>query len=322
LSVPYFHSAELRRQVNRAILQRSYDRIFVYCSGMAQYVDQVRGIPIVTDLVDVDSDKWTQYAGFAKFPLSVVYRREGESLRRYERRVCAMSACTVVTTEREALLLREISPAARVEVIPNGVDVEYFRPSDDGSDEPLVGFMGDMSYFPNQEAVTYFARQVFPIIRRSAPAAQFLIVGRNPTRQVRQLMNIEGVTVTGYVPDVRTHLARMRVSVAPFSIAAGIQNKILEAMACEIPVVVTPRAAQGLAPAAAAAVEIAADREMMAAKVLELLLNPQLAREKGREGRRRVAAGYNWQRALDQLVDLLENPTLAPPATPVLSALS
>jgi glycosyltransferase involved in cell wall biosynthesis len=107
----------------------------------------------------------------------------------------------------------------------------------------------------------------------------------------------------------------MRVSVAPLSIATGIQNKILEAMAYEVPVVATSRTAQGLEPETAAAVEIADDPESMAAKVLELLRDPQLAREKGREGRRRVAAEYNWQRSLDRLVRLVESPA-SPPATP------
>jgi sugar transferase (PEP-CTERM/EpsH1 system associated) len=315
LTIPYFRSAELRREVRRALTRRSYDRIFVYCSAMAQYVENAGGIPTVTDLVDVDSDKWAQYAAFTRFPFSAVYRREGEALRRYERGVCGRSACVVVTSEREARLAREISPGTRVHAIPNGVDTDYFRPPDFRPDEPVVGFTGDMSYFPNQEAVTHFARRVFPLIRGSLPAARFVIVGRNPSTGVRKLGDLEGVEVTGFVPDVRPHLARMRVSVAPLSIATGIQNKILEAMAYEVPVVATSRTAQGLEPETAAAVEIADDPESMAAKVLELLRDPQLAREKGREGRRRVAAEYNWQRSLDRLVRLVESPA-SPPATP------
>jgi glycosyltransferase involved in cell wall biosynthesis len=214
-----------------------------------------------------------------------------------------------VTTEREARLVREISTKARVHVIPNGVDTEYFQSSGTlpAQGAPVIGFTGDMSYLPNQEAVSFFARQVLPLIRQSSPQAQFLIVGRNPSREVRDLADMEGVEVTGFVPDVRTHLARMRVSVAPFSIAAGIQNKILEAMSYGLPVVVTSRTAQGLTPDAARAVEIADGPEEMAGKIVRLLRDPQLARESGQENRRRVMADYNWDKALDRFRALVEN---------------
>jgi sugar transferase (PEP-CTERM/EpsH1 system associated) len=310
LTIPYFGSEELRRQIDAAVRHNSYDRVFVYCSAMAQYLTPA-GIPVVIDLVDVDSNKWAQYATFSRLPMAAVYRREAGALRRYERRVCENSAAVVVTTEREARLLTEIAPSARVHVIPNGVDTDYFQPPPNRPDAapPVIGFMGDMGYFPNQDAVTYFARKVLPLIRRSAPDARFLIVGRNPSREVRDLAAIDGVEVTGFVPDVRPHLARMRVSVAPFSIAAGIQNKILEAMSCEIPVVATPRAAQGLTPATAAIADIADGPEEIASRTALLLLDPGFAREKGRESRRRVAVDYNWERALERLLEIVEQPS-------------
>jgi len=310
LTIPYFGSAELQRRVDKALAQRSYDRIFVYCSAMAQYVESVDKIPMVVDLVDVDSNKWTQYATFTKFPFSAVYRREGATLAAFERRVCERSAGVVVTTDREARLLRDISPGARVHVIPNGVDTEFFRPAAGAPQAGnTIGFTGDMAYFPNQEAVIHFARNVLPLIRESVPDAGFLIVGRSPSPEVQALSGIPGVEVTGFVPDVRTHLVRMRVSVAPFSIAAGIQNKILEAMSYELPVVATSRASQGLTAAAAVGVEIADTPQELAAAIVRLLRNPEIAREKGRQSRRIVAGEYSWPQSLGQLVQLLENPT-------------
>ena len=310
LTLPYFRSAGLARQVRNCMAERSYDRIFVYCSAMAQYVEEVGKIPIVTDLVDVDSDKWTQYATFTKFPFSAIYRREGRALERYERRVCERSAAVVVTTHREARLVRGIAPAARVHVVPNGVDTRFFSQEAFPREAPgpVIGFTGDMSYFPNQEAVTFFAGKVLPLIRQSVPEARFVIVGRSPNSAVEALAQQPGVEVTGWVADVRAHLARMSVSVAPFSIAAGIQNKILEAMAYELPVVATSRAMQGLTPAAAVAVETADTPEAMAAAVVRLLLDPERARECGRQGRLLIADEYNWERALDRVLQLVENP--------------
>jgi sugar transferase (PEP-CTERM/EpsH1 system associated) len=316
LTIPYFYSAELRDEVRKAVATRAYDRIFVYCSAMAQYVDPAWGIPVVTDFVDVDSDKWRQYATFTSGPSSVVYRREAWALRRYERQICEMSSCIVVTTGREAALVKEISDRAPVHEIPNGVDTGYFQPAavppDAGA--PTVGFTGDMSYFPNIEAVISFSRNVLPLIRRTVPETRFLIVGRNPSASVKALTRIEGVEVTGFVPDIRQYLARMHVAVAPFSIAAGIQNKILEAMASGIPIVCTSRAAQGLSPTAAAAVELADGAEELAAKIVGLLRNPGLAHRKGIQGRAQVMTEYHWDQSLARLLHLLEEPTTPQPS--------
>jgi sugar transferase (PEP-CTERM/EpsH1 system associated) len=324
LTVPYFYSAELQAEVQRALLRRSYDRIFVYSSAMAQYVESAGQIPMVTDFVDVDSDKWTQYATFTRFPFSAIYRREGRYLREYERRVCAKSSCVVVTTEREAKLVRQISPGTHVHVVPNGVDTAYFDPEVVPQDRtvPTVIFTGDMSYFPNQQAVNYFARKVLPLIRVSHSEAQFLIVGRNPSRDVLRLQRIHGVEVTGFVPDVRTYLAKAHVAVAPFTIAAGIQNKILEAMAYGLPVVATSRTAQGLLPSVADMVDTGDTAEEMASKIVRLLRDLDLARRKGVEGRRRVAAECRWEQSLDRLLQLLENPAVTELPKPVQSSLA
>jgi sugar transferase (PEP-CTERM/EpsH1 system associated) len=309
LTIPYFHSAGLKREIEQAVAKQSYDRIFIYCSAMAQYLDPGWRIPIVTDFVDVDSDKWTQYAGFSKWPSSAIYRREGRALQAYEQQICERSSCVIVTTEREADLLRQIAPQAWVHVIPNGVDTEFFRQTDQPpAGPPTVGFIGDMSYFPNEEAVTFFAHQVLPLVRQSAPDARFLIVGRNPTANVRKLEEIGGVEVTGSVPDIRPYLSRMLATVAPFSIAAGIQNKILEAMASGLPVVCTTRAAQGLSTDAAQAVDVADGAPDIAAKLTRLLGDVPLSRHRGMECRRQVVSHYSWQTSLDRLLGLLANP--------------
>jgi sugar transferase (PEP-CTERM/EpsH1 system associated) len=310
LTIPYFYSPELAAEVSKAVQSRSYDRVFVYCSAMAQYVEAAGQIPMVTDLVDVDSDKWEQYAKFTQFPFSAVYRREGRALREYEREVCAKSSCVVVTTEREAQLVRQISPAANVHVVPNGVDTAYFDPQAVPPDRtvPTVIFTGDMSYFPNEDAVRYFAQKVLPLIQQSVPGVRFLIVGRNPTRKVRQLQKIEGVEITGFVPDVRTYLAKSHVAVAPFLIAAGIQNKILEAMAYGLPVVATSRATQGLFPTLAESVDTGDTAEEMASRVVLLLRDFRLAHRRGIDGRQRVAGEYRWAHSLDRLLELVEKP--------------
>jgi len=128
------------------------------------------------------------------------------------------------------------------------------------------------------------------------------------------------VEVSGSVPDVRPWLARASVAVAPLMIAAGLQNKILEAMASGLPVVATARAVQGLTRDVADAIDTAESAESFAAHVSRLLLNPAVARERGVAGRSRVIADYNWDRALEQLLGLIEDPSghtpVAPDASP------
>jgi sugar transferase (PEP-CTERM/EpsH1 system associated) len=311
LTIPYFYSRQLQSLVLRAVAECNYDRVFVYCSAMAQYVQKTK-IPVVMDLVDVDSDKWRQYSEATRFPFSAIYRKEWRSLREYERHASEAAACVVASTSREATLAREIAPSARVHSIPNGVDTEFFAPSNTAGrkEPPSVVFTGDMSYFPNQEAAIFFAREVLPLIRRQMPGVRFLVVGRNPDRRVESLRELDDVEVTGFVPDVRPWLSRATAAVAPLRIAAGIQNKILEAMASGLPVVATPLAVQGLTSGVARAVQTAETADEFAAKVLHLLRNPLLARTAGLESRDRVRADYSWERSLNRLLQLLSDACL------------
>jgi sugar transferase (PEP-CTERM/EpsH1 system associated) len=326
LTIPYFSSDTLQESVDRAVAARGYDRIFVYCSAMAQYVRWNAAVPVVMDLVDVDSDKWTQYAARTRFPFSFIYAKEGRDLRAYEREVSEKSACVLVTTEREATLAREISPSARVHVLPIGVDAEYFAPAESRPDgvAPTLIFTGDMRYFPNREAVIFFARQVLPLVRRSIPDARFVIVGRNPGRHVEALDADRGVVVTGFVPDVRPWLAQASIAVAPLQIAAGVQNKILEAMSSGLPVVATPRAVQGLTSAVAELVQVGDTPQALAAKCIALFEDTNRAGSLGQEGRRRVIVDYNWDTTARRLLALLDDPrgvlSSATPGKPTASA--
>jgi sugar transferase (PEP-CTERM/EpsH1 system associated) len=311
LTIPYFYSANLAAKVTAALQTGSYDRVFVYCSSMAQYVAGAQ-VPVLLDLVDVDSDKWQQYADHSGFPLSTIYRREAACLRDYERQICQRMSRVIVTTEREAKLVHHICDRHRVEVIHNGVDADYFQICDrQPTPQRSIVFTGDMSYFPNQQAVAWFTYNVMPLIRRSLPGVRFTIVGRNPDKAVQQLATVPGIEVTGFVPDVRPYLKRAQVSIAPMFIAAGVQNKILEAMACEIPVVAMPLALQGLSAGTAALVESANTAEQFADKCLSFLLNDELTRLRGFASRRQVIADYSWNRSAERLLEHLEAPLAA-----------
>jgi glycosyltransferase involved in cell wall biosynthesis len=170
-------------------------------------------------------------------------------------------------------------------------------------------FTGAMDYFPNVDAVQYFARSVFPLIRRRWPAARFLIVGRNPSPKVRALQAIDGVTVTGAVADIRPCMAAAQVAVAPFRIARGIQNKVLEAMAMGLPVVGTSAAFRGLGATAQNGIRSADTSEGMAEEISQLFQDASLRRELGSQARRFVEECHRWDdlgEVLDRVITTLK----------------
>jgi sugar transferase (PEP-CTERM/EpsH1 system associated) len=310
LTLPYFHSSDLAREVRQALSRRSYDRIFIYSSSMAQYVDGQQEVPVVIDLVDVDSDKWLQYSMRTAFPKSVVFQREARCLRRYEQKISDKASCVLVTTEREARVLRQITSKANVQVVPNGVDTNYFAPQkmQPQPAPPTLVFTGSMDYFPNVDGVEFFARRILPSIRKVVPNAQFLIVGSRPNQSVRRLDKLPGVQVTGWVPDVRPYLVRSHVFVAPLHIASGTQNKILEAMAMGLPVIGTPRAIQGLPATLREPVQVAVSTHAWVAKTLAVLRDRDLAQFLGAAGRQRVVDECSWDKHLATLMDVIHNP--------------
>jgi sugar transferase (PEP-CTERM/EpsH1 system associated) len=307
MSARYFFVRSLRERVLSLVASRAYDLVFVYSSAMARYVEDVCGIPIVIDFVDMDSQKWEQYAQHRPFPPSILYRIEAERMRAFERRVSQLATANILVSEAEAALFRRIAPGAPAFVVPMVVDTDYFLPPTDRSSNggPTLIFTGVMDYFPNVDAVEYFTTAVYPRIRRRLPRARLLIVGQRPARRVRRLAKIDGVEVTGAVPDVRPYFARAHVSVAPLRVAQGMQAKILEAMAMGAPVVASRRAFEGIEAEPGADLFVEDDPDRFADRVIELLRDPDLCMRTGRRARTFVESHHSWQASLPKLESLL-----------------
>src|SRR6185312_11636643 len=183
---------------------------------------------------------------------------------------------------------------------PNGVDCEFFQPVREPYDRDLVVFVGKMDYFPNEQGVIDFCRNTWPSIRAARPAARFAVVGSNPTRAVRALDTIDGVTVTGVVDDVRPSLARAAVAVAPLKLARGTQNKVLEAMASGIPVVASKLAARGVDAVAGQHLLVADDPAAFADAVLRVMGDESLRARLASAGRARMLSHHTWDHAMER----------------------
>ena len=310
LTLPYYRNAALSRWAAHLADNGSVTRGLAFSSAMGQFMPQ--GLArTVMDMVDVDSDKWTQYAPSQPWPLSWLYAREGRKLSTWETRMAQQFDATLLVSGAEAELLQQRVPAAqtRISAFENGVDTVYFSPERDyinpyEAGARVIVFTGAMDYWPNVDAVCWFARHIFPAVRRQVPEAQFAIVGSRPVSEVQKLAQQAGVMVTGNVPDVRPYLAHAACAVAPLRIARGVQNKVLEAMAMARAVVVTPQAAEGIRARAGLDFELAQDRERFEAAVLHHVTNVRPAM--GQAARFCILANYNWERNLSAVDDCFE----------------
>ena len=308
LTLPYYRNRELKRWAFELAASGKVTRGLAFSSAMAQYMPG--GLTRrVLDMVDVDSDKWTQYAPTQHWPLSLVYAREGRKLAEWEARMAQDFDATLLVSADEAALLQQRVPDAKhkIGVFENGVDTGYFSPARDypnpyPADVQSIVFTGAMDYWPNVDAVTWFAKQIFPAIREMAPAAQFTIVGSRPGDVVRRLARQPGVIVTGGVPDVRPYLAHAACAVAPLRIARGVQNKVLEAMAMARPVIVSAQAAEGIRAESGRDFILAqGEAEFVHAVVSQLHSATSAAR-----ARDCILAHYDWTRNLNTIDPLFE----------------
>ena len=246
-----FESSALREIISDWNESERYDAVMASSSGIAQYIlpSLVGGSPVRwVDLIDVDSQKWFDYADVARFPMSLVYRTEGRRLRRVEQQLARHCDQLLVVSEAERDLFLSFCPTPKIAAVGNGVDAVYFARQDANPVDPYsCVFVGVMNYKPNADAVVWFAQHVWPRVRAGFPTAVFRIVGKSPSSEVQALASQPGIEVTGSVPDVRPWLHRSVCAVVPLRIARGVQNKVLEAMSCGRPVICSSAPLQGLA---------------------------------------------------------------------------
>lgn len=318
MTLRYFRSRRLHDWVKGVAEREQIVRAFAFSSPMAQYALDLPQLRCIVDMVDMDSAKWSEYARRRRWPISALFKREGERLLAYEREIAARAEASIFVTQDEARLFCMAAPecAHRVSVIGNGVDSGYFTPSPEFAspfapgERPIV-FTGAMDYWPNVDAVVWFTREVLPLIRQRDPTARFYVVGMNPAAAVRALAEDAAVTVTGRVADVRPFLQHAAVLVAPLRVARGIQNKVLEAMAMARPVVVTGRVAAGLSARPGFEFEVAQDAHGFAEKVGGLL-DPQRASRMGTLARTHVLRDYTWLTNYTLLDELFQRGGAAP----------
>lgn len=318
VSLAAFRDATLASWVRTTLATHPIDTIYVFSGQMGQYVPDDWGGRLIVDLVDVDSAKFEAYAADGNPPMRWVNAREARLLRAEEQRLATHADHVLLISGQEADLFRSRVPAslhARVRAMGNGIDAASYDPAavtrhaafvtEPG---PHLMFTGQMDYAPNVEAVQRVVRQIMPAIRSHHPGSRFHVVGRAPTAEVRALDGVDGCQIWGEVADVRPFLRAADLVVAPLTIARGVQNKVLEAMAMARAVVLTPQAATGIPASDGVHLAIAEQDDALIGACLELLAAADQRTAMGRAARDLVLQDMNWPAMLADLAGLVSGP--------------
>lgn len=321
MSVEYFYHADLQKWTDSVLARESIQAVLCICAPMAEYIFRTPSFMesgntprLLLDFMDVDSEKWREYAHSGNWLMRGVYALESAMLRRYEARIADIFDVSLLVSDAERDVFRSVvleknsAAAKRVIGLTNGVDTEYFSPVPVVRNHMMV-FCGAMDYLPNVDAVEWFARSVFPLVQAQLPDARFTIVGSKPVERVKALESLRGVRVTGRVPDVRPYVHEAGLSVVPLRIARGVQNKVLEAMAMGCPVLATPEALEGVRVTKGHDVlEAPAEATTFAKAVLKFFAAPpEHGAALGKNARDTIEREYTWASSLEALRGLVQN---------------
>ena len=299
--VAYFRTKRMVTLLTDLLASRHFDIVHVHLIRMAQYGVALATTPRALDLTDAGSLYLERFLEITHNPIKKVFlRTELKRLKRYEELLKQFDV-SLVCSEVDKNVLHTRSPHAHIDLLQNGIDLEYF--SDNGAASPIPGqiiYTGNMSYYPNIDGALYLIKEIFPKIRKAFVNAKLYIVGQNPPFALKRLGG-EDVVVTGFVRDIKAEYLQSAVAVAPIRFGAGTLNKILEPMALGIPVVATSIAMEGLPVQHGRDILVADSPDDFAQSVVHLLNDEKMQRVLGANAQAVVRNLYDWKRIAVQL---------------------
>ena len=292
LQAHYYYFFEVQNWIDKNF--RSYDLILAHHIRTTKYIEHIDH-PKVVDLHDAISMNYLKAVKKVNGLWRLIYGIENRRVLPYEiKTINCFSRSFIVSDEDRNYLIEHGAKPERISTIPVAVKDEVVKRPSQAKEKDQVAFLGKMNYAPNEDAVIYFARKVFPILRRSDHGLRFVIIGAYPTKRVLDLRKIEGVVVTGFMKDPYPVFEASKVVVAPIRFGAGIQNKILEAMALTKPVVTTSLGAQAVKGKDGEHFLVADGAEEMAEKILSLLEDREKRKSMGKKAGALIEKEYTW----------------------------
>lgn len=302
-----YHIEAVQKVIDDLFTQDYYDMVLFESVFMADY-RLPKGTQVIIDEHNIEYELlYRTYQREKSFARKWYNWWESRQLKPVELARCRNAQGVLVTSEREALLLKPLLPNTVIAIVPNGVDTEAFQQSSQEQELPdRIVFTGSMDYYPNTDAVLYFARECWPLTRLKVPTATWQIVGRNPPPVVQKLGKLPGISVTGFVPDVKPYLAAATVAIAPLLIGSGTRLKILEALAMGKAVVATSLGCEGLNVVSGKHLIVADQPEVFALSIVDLLKNAEQRATLGSAGRALAETEYSWTRCGNDVIHALE----------------
>ncbi|WP_310396337.1 glycosyltransferase [Hymenobacter sp.] len=300
LQVGYFHDARAQRQVDGLLRDFRPDHVYCQLIRMAEYLRPHAGRwPMTLDYMDVFSAGMARRAAQASRWQRPVLALEARRLRAYEAAAFDWFQHHTIISDQDRQLIHH-PDRARICIVLNGIDTDFFQPRPAAAKEYDVLFCGNMSYHPNVDAAYFLAEEIMPLVRRHRPGARLLVAGTTPAPRVLALASAH-VVVSGWVPDIRAAYAAARVFAAPMRVGTGLQNKLLEALAMRLPCVTTPLANNALGATAGQELRVADSAAALAAALLGLLADEPAAQAMAGRGHEFVRARYDWPGATARL---------------------
>ncbi len=294
LQVGYFYFDKAQKKVDELIAKHKPDHIYCQLIRTAEYIKKYPHIPKTLDYMDVFSKGVERRKSSDPFYMKPFLLMEYRRLLRYEKKVFGYFNNKTIISEQDKNFIPHPDKKSIV-VVPNGVDTAYFKPIAHKKEFELL-FNGNMNYPPNIESVEYLVEKVMPYVWHKFPATRLLISGASPSAAVLDLAS-DKVIVTGWVDDIRVNFAKSKILVAPMQISIGLQNKLLEAMAMQVPCITSSLANNALGAKPNEQILVADTPEQYAVHIIHLLQNETRAKQIGMNGYQFVLTGFNWQSA-------------------------
>jgi len=302
-----YQSREMRAQLHKALQQSHFDIVHVQLARMAPYFEKNTHIPRVIDLIDALSVNMRRRKELQRGPIKLLLQIEQNRMKHYERRICNTydQALVVSKEDRDA-----IGQYDNLHVNPIGIDWAKITKSLDHPKQnlrPRLSFSGNMSYFPNVNAIKWFVNNVWPLIKAKIPSIELSIIGTNPHISLYGLAKEDpSIIITGHVDNIYDHIAQSDIAIAPMQSGSGMQFKVIEAMALNVPLVVTPYAIGGLPVKHECELLIATTPDTFAHEVCRLLTDPNLRLRLSQSAMQLVQRTFTWEKSVQAIEDIYQ----------------
>ena len=303
-----FRHPQLEQELKELLARYTFDAAQLEGLEMTAYLPLLvaAGVRIIYDAHNAEANLQETAARLSeRFTLRAYSQVQAARLQRYEAELCAAVDDVIAVSEEDAAVLAELAPSASIRVIPNSIHTHLYAGARVEAPRPTLVFTGKMDYRPNVDAVTWFAREIWPQIRIQNEKVELQIVGKDPTPAIQRLAQDERIMVTGEVAEMLPYLLSCTVFIAPLRMGSGTRLKLLEAMAAGCAIVASPLAAAGLA-GAGEAYTLAESVDGFAQETLELLADPQRRQQMGLAARALVAARYDWAQTAPQVQEIYD----------------